>query len=183
MSLQGLHRRHLGIQARDAGREVQLLGRALPEASSAAPSGPTTSASCSRPWPRWNSSSLASRYPAALLRTGLIGQRFDSLDRLARAAQVLGTDPEGRKRLPEIRNHAIAALGLADFRVRRQGDCGDVFGVTVDAALERYAVLEKSGTEDPARADHKLTPLWSGGVLATLSTIRSRRLNRLDVHI
>ncbi len=36
MSLQGLHRRHLGIQARDAGREVQLLDRPLPEASSAA---------------------------------------------------------------------------------------------------------------------------------------------------
>ncbi len=36
MSLQGLHRRHLGIQARDAGREVQLLARALPQASSAA---------------------------------------------------------------------------------------------------------------------------------------------------
>ncbi len=36
MSLQVVHRRHLGIQARDAGREVQLLGRPLPEASSAA---------------------------------------------------------------------------------------------------------------------------------------------------
>jgi len=36
MSLQGIHRRHLGIQARDAGREVQLLDRPLPEASSAA---------------------------------------------------------------------------------------------------------------------------------------------------
>jgi RNA polymerase sigma-70 factor (ECF subfamily) len=35
MSLQVVHRRHLGIQARDAGREVQLLGRPLPEASSA----------------------------------------------------------------------------------------------------------------------------------------------------
>jgi RNA polymerase sigma-70 factor (ECF subfamily) len=30
MSLQGVHRRHLGIQARDAGREVQLLNRPLP---------------------------------------------------------------------------------------------------------------------------------------------------------
>ncbi len=91
---------------------------------------------------------------AALQRNGLIGQRFDSLDRLARAAQVLGTDPEGRKRLPEIRNHAIAALGLADLRVRRQHDCGDVFGVTVDAALERYAVLEKSGAAVVRRLDN-----------------------------
>ena len=67
---------------------------------------------------------------AALQRTGLIGQRFDSLDRLGKAAQVLGADPEGRKRLPEIRNHAIAALGLTDLRVRRQRDYGDVFGIT-----------------------------------------------------
>jgi RNA polymerase sigma-70 factor, ECF subfamily len=36
MSIQVVHRRHLGIQGRDAGREVQLLDRPLPEASSAA---------------------------------------------------------------------------------------------------------------------------------------------------
>jgi RNA polymerase sigma-70 factor (ECF subfamily) len=36
MTLQGVHRHHLGIQARDAGREVQLLERPLPQASSAA---------------------------------------------------------------------------------------------------------------------------------------------------
>ncbi len=34
---------------------------------------------------------------AALQRTGLIGQRFDSLDRLAEAAKVLGGDREGRR--------------------------------------------------------------------------------------
>ena len=90
---------------------------------------------------------------AALQRTGLIGQRFDSLDRVGKAAQVLGADPEGRKRLPEIRNHAIAALGLTDLRVRRQHYCGDVFGVSVDAALERYAVMEKSGAVVVRRLD------------------------------
>ena len=36
MTLQLVHRRHLGVQARDAGREVQLLDRPWPEASSAA---------------------------------------------------------------------------------------------------------------------------------------------------
>jgi serine/threonine protein kinase/WD40 repeat protein len=82
---------------------------------------------------------------AALQRTGLSGQRFDSLDRLERAAQFLGADPEGRKRLPAIRNHAIAAMGLTDLRVRRQHDFGDGFDVNVDAALERYAVVERSG--------------------------------------
>ena len=90
---------------------------------------------------------------AALQRTGLIGQRFDSLDRLDRAAQVLGADPEGRKRLPEIRNHAIAAMGLTDLRVRRQHDFGDVFEVNVDAALERYAVVEWSGETVVRRLD------------------------------
>jgi RNA polymerase sigma-70 factor (ECF subfamily) len=36
MTLQLLHRQHLGVQARDAGREVQLLDRPWPEATSAA---------------------------------------------------------------------------------------------------------------------------------------------------
>jgi RNA polymerase sigma-70 factor, ECF subfamily len=36
MTLQLLHRRHLGVHARDAGREVQLLDRPWPEATSAA---------------------------------------------------------------------------------------------------------------------------------------------------
>jgi len=90
---------------------------------------------------------------AALERTGLIGQRFESLDRLARAAQVLGAEPEGGKLLPKIRNHAIAALGLTDLRVRRQHDCGDVFSVNVDAALERYAVVEHSGMVVVRRLD------------------------------
>ncbi len=88
--------------------------------------------------------SLASE-GAAVQRGGLIGQRFDSLDRLARAAQALGVDPEGRERLPDIRNRAIAALGLVDIRIQRRHDCGDVMGITVDAALERYAVAETSG--------------------------------------
>jgi eukaryotic-like serine/threonine-protein kinase len=90
---------------------------------------------------------------AALQRTGLIGQRFESLDRLGKAAQVLSADPEGRQRLPEIRNHAIAALGLTDLRVRRQHDCGDVFSINVDAALKRYAVIEKSGAVVVRRLD------------------------------
>jgi RNA polymerase sigma-70 factor (ECF subfamily) len=36
MTLQLLHRQHLGVQARDAGREVQLLDRPWPEVSSVA---------------------------------------------------------------------------------------------------------------------------------------------------
>ncbi len=90
---------------------------------------------------------------AALQRTGLIGQRFESLDRLARAVHVSGADPEGRKRLPEIRNHAIAALGLTDLRERWQHDHGDVYCVGVDTTLERYAVVERSGAVVVRRLD------------------------------
>ena len=90
---------------------------------------------------------------AALQRTGLIGQRFKSLDLLGQAAQILRADPEGRKRLPEIRNHAIAALGLTDLRLRREHDCGDVAAIAVDAALERYAVAEYSGAVIVRRLD------------------------------
>jgi hypothetical protein len=83
----------------------------------------------------------------------LIGQRFDSLDRLARAANVLGADLEGRKRLPEIRNQVIAALGLTDLHLRWQRDYGDFSGINVDAALERCAVTEHSGTVVVRRLD------------------------------
>ncbi len=82
---------------------------------------------------------------AALQRTGQIGQRFESLNRLAQAAKVLGSDLEGRKRLPEIRNHAIAALGLTDLRDLRTHDCGDVYSVRVDPSLKRYVYVETSG--------------------------------------
>ena len=81
---------------------------------------------------------------AALQRTGLSGQRFDSLDRLGRAAQVLGADVEGRNRLPEIRDRAIAATALTDLRVRRQHAYGDATILSGDAAQKRYAVVERS---------------------------------------
>ncbi len=90
---------------------------------------------------------------AALQRTGLIGQRFDSLDRLGKATRILGADPEGRKRLPEIRNQAIAALGLTDLRLRREHDCGDFIGINFDAAFERCAVMEHSGAVVVRRLD------------------------------
>ncbi len=89
---------------------------------------------------------------SALERTGLIGQRFESLERLGKAAQVLGADPEGRKRLPTIRNQAIAALGLTDLRVRREHDLGDV-AVSVDAGLKRYAFGDRSGKVVVRRLD------------------------------
>jgi len=79
---------------------------------------------------------------AAVQRGGLIGQRFNSLDRLARAARELRNDPEGRVLLPEIRDHAIAAMGLADLRVRAQRTIGVVMSAACDPRLERYAIVE-----------------------------------------
>jgi eukaryotic-like serine/threonine-protein kinase len=90
---------------------------------------------------------------AALQRTGMIGQRFDSLDRLAEAAKVLGGEREGRDRLPEIRNHAIAAMALTDMRVLWQREYGNSYTFSFDAALERYAVAERSGTVVVHRLD------------------------------
>ena len=98
---------------------------------------------------------------AALQRTGLIGQRFDSLDRLAEAARVLSADHEGRDRLPEIRQHAISALGLTDMRVLWQRDHGDVFSFSIDGALKQYAVADRSGRVVVRRVDddHELVNL------------------------
>ena len=78
----------------------------------------------------------------ALQHSGLMGQRFDSLDRLARAAQELRDDPEGRSRLAELRDHAITAMGLTDLRVRWQRKIGTVMSSAVDRQHERYAVIE-----------------------------------------
>jgi serine/threonine protein kinase/WD40 repeat protein/Flp pilus assembly protein TadD len=79
---------------------------------------------------------------AALQRTGLAGQRFESLDRLAKAAKVLRGDPDGRARLPELRDHAIAAMGLTDMRMSWQRNIGVEEPVACDRQLERYAIME-----------------------------------------
>ena len=51
-----------------------------------------------------------------MLRSGQEGQRFESLDRLARSARLLGDEAERKARLPAIRNQAILALTLPDIR-------------------------------------------------------------------
>jgi eukaryotic-like serine/threonine-protein kinase len=82
---------------------------------------------------------------AALERTGLSGQRFDSLHALGEAARVLGADARGRDHLPEIRDLAIAALGLTDLRVRVRQDCISVSEMCIDFVHERYAGSDHSG--------------------------------------
>ena len=77
-----------------------------------------------------------------LARSGLVGQRFDSLDRLARAARVLRVDPEGRGALPELRDQAIAAMGLTDLGSRWERKIGAVMSAACDPELNRYAVVD-----------------------------------------
>jgi serine/threonine protein kinase/WD40 repeat protein len=88
---------------------------------------------------------------AALQRSGLIGQRFESLDRLRQAATELRNDPDGRAQLPVLRDHAIAAMGLTDLRVRWQRRIGVAQAITCDPTLERYALVERKSGETIVR--------------------------------
>ena len=88
---------------------------------------------------------------AALQRSGLIGQRFDSLDRLEQAARELLGAPEGRAHLHVLRDHAIAAMGLTDLRPRWQRQIAVPMGIACDQALERYAVVERDSGQTIVR--------------------------------
>ncbi len=84
---------------------------------------------------------------AALQRGGLIGQRFGSLERLKQAARIFGDDTDGRDRIPEIRDQAIAASGLADLKitVRRPHPADSL--TDCDHQFERYAYVDLSTRE------------------------------------
>jgi WD40 repeat protein/tetratricopeptide (TPR) repeat protein len=111
---------------------------------------------------------------AALQRTGLVGQRFESLDRLARAAQILGHDPDGKKLLPEIRDRAILGLGLVDLRPRVRRRYPEVVSAWLDSSLERSVVVDRKGEVIVRRLDdnHELFRLpapkgvdfWDAGI-------------------
>jgi WD40 repeat protein/serine/threonine protein kinase len=71
-------------------------------------------------------------------RTGQVGQRFKSLEVLARAAAF-------RPSL-ELRNEVIASLTLADLRVEKQWEVlPGTRGLAFDASLERYALTDSQG--------------------------------------
>ena len=77
-----------------------------------------------------------------------VGQRFESLDAIARATRVarsVGLTEQQRLRL---RNQAIAAMGLPDIRVEWQVEVAEPLrhGFTVDPAFERYALKRDDGT-------------------------------------
>jgi eukaryotic-like serine/threonine-protein kinase len=79
---------------------------------------------------------------AALQRGGTIGQRFKSLDRLREAAQILRDDPDGRNRIPEIRDHVIAAMGLTDLRITSTRPQQPNTLPACDGQFERYAYVD-----------------------------------------
>ncbi len=79
---------------------------------------------------------------AALQRTGLIGQRFKSLERLSQAAPLLRGHPDGRALLPKLRDQSITAMGLTDLRLIERREIGPVMSIAWDPALERYATTE-----------------------------------------
>ena len=79
---------------------------------------------------------------AALQRGGATGQRFQSLDRLTRAAAILRDDPEGRDRIAEIRDHVIAAMGLTDLRITSRLPVPANTLTACDEQFTRYAHVD-----------------------------------------
>lgn len=87
----------------------------------------------------------------ALQRGGMIGQRFDSVDRLMQAARILRDLPEGRDRIAVIRDHLIAAMGLTDLRItsRRPQQPNNL--TAFDQQFERYAYVDERTRETVIR--------------------------------
>jgi eukaryotic-like serine/threonine-protein kinase len=77
-----------------------------------------------------------------------VGQRFDALGAIRRAMKLAPaagfTEPERF----QLRNQAIAAMGLPDVRVGWEVEVGDPkkHGFTVDPSFERYAFMRDDGT-------------------------------------
>ena len=79
---------------------------------------------------------------------------FDSLDRLDPGRTVPGRRPRGTEAIARDPQPCHRYVDCStDFRVRREADFGDGYDVNVDAALERYAVVESSGETVVRRLD------------------------------
>jgi WD40 repeat protein len=77
-------------------------------------------------------------------RTGQGGQRFDSLEAIARASAIRPFPKADEQARFELRNEAIACLALPDLRVVRV-PFNTNRNVSVDGAFERYAVGDARG--------------------------------------
>jgi WD40 repeat protein len=80
--------------------------------------------------------------------SGRVGQRFGSLDALAKAARIARSLDLPAARLAELRDEAIACLALPDLKPIQQWDYGtpDTVSVAIDSDLERYARVSRDGS-------------------------------------
>jgi eukaryotic-like serine/threonine-protein kinase len=93
--------------------------------------------------------------------SGRPGRRFDSLEALAKAAEIRASLHEDKPTTLELRNEAIACLALADVKVERWYQ----FEASFDAKLERYARSHPDGSIGlyHARDDQELFRLPAPG--------------------
>jgi WD40 repeat protein len=77
-----------------------------------------------------------------------VGQRFDTLQTLSKAAQIAREQWMPEERLRQLRNEAIACLALPDLRLTKQPYVWppDSFSVDFDGTLEHYATVDLQGT-------------------------------------
>ncbi len=77
-----------------------------------------------------------------------VGQRFGTLDAVARAMRLAATAGLTEKERAHLRNQAIAAMGLTDMRLTWQHPLSAPLrsGFTVDPSFERYAIKRDDGT-------------------------------------
>ena len=75
-----------------------------------------------------------------------IGQRFETLETVRKAAALARQLGLPEERFLELRNEAIAALALPDLRVAKEWPHGHVLAVRFDGSCERYACAGGDGT-------------------------------------
>src|SRR5262249_48919290 len=75
----------------------------------------------------------------ALRSSGRVGQRFETLKVIRKAAKIKVT--------PELRDEAVAALFLPDVELAREweGFPEDAFAVAADATFQRFVRMDKHG--------------------------------------
>ncbi len=76
-----------------------------------------------------------------------VGQRFESIDSLAKAAQIARSLGKGEEVIADVRRKAITTLSLPDLRLEKElpGWTSEMAMYAIDPAFERYALRDKLG--------------------------------------
>jgi len=76
-----------------------------------------------------------------------VGQRFESLTALAKAAPIVRSLGEGDDVIEDLRHKAIVSLALPDLRLEKElpGWTPDMISCAIDDIFERYALRDKHG--------------------------------------